>query len=70
MLNSLNKRYKNCMVDGKENFKFDLGVKGLQVTKNYAEKQKSHPLLVTAEELKTALEDKEMEAHMHSTGTN
>ena len=67
MLNSLNKHYKNCMVDGKENFKFDLGVKGL---KNYAEKQKSHPLLVTAEELKTALEDKEMEAHVHSTGTN
>ena len=29
MLNSLNKHYKNCMVDGKENFKFDLGVKGL-----------------------------------------
>ena len=29
MLNSLNKHYKNRMVDGKENFKFDLGVKGL-----------------------------------------
>ena len=38
--------------------------------KNYAEKQKSHPLLVTAEELKTALEDKEMEAHMNSTSKN
>ena len=29
MLNSLNKHYKNCIVDGKENYKFDQGVKGL-----------------------------------------
>ena len=29
MLNSLNLNYKNCMVDSKENYKFDLAVKGL-----------------------------------------
>ena len=29
MLNSLNLHYKNCVVDSKENDKFDLGVKGL-----------------------------------------
>ena len=29
VLNSLNKHYKNCMVESKENCKFDLGVKGL-----------------------------------------
>ena len=29
MLNSLSKHYKNCMTDSKENYKFDLGVKGL-----------------------------------------
>ena len=29
-LNSLNLHYKNCMVDSKENDKFDLGVKGLK----------------------------------------
>ena len=28
MLNSLNEHYKNCMVDSKENYKFDLRVKG------------------------------------------
>ena len=27
ILNSLNKRYKNCMVDSKENYKFDVGIK-------------------------------------------
>ena len=27
MLNSLNKHHKNCMVDSKKNYKFDLGVK-------------------------------------------
>ena len=30
LLNSLNEHYKNCMVDSKENYKFDLGVKGLR----------------------------------------
>ena len=30
-LNSLNLHYKNCMVDSKENYKFDLGVKGLEI---------------------------------------
>ena len=29
ILNSLNQHYKNYMVDRKENYKFDLGVKGL-----------------------------------------
>ena len=29
MLNSLNKHSKNCMVDSKRNYTFDLGVKGL-----------------------------------------
>ena len=29
ILNSLNWRYKNGIVDSKENYKFDLGVKGL-----------------------------------------
>ena len=29
ILSSLNYHYKNCMVDSKENNKFDLGVKGL-----------------------------------------
>ena len=29
ILNSLNKHYKNCMLDSKKNYKFDLGVKGL-----------------------------------------
>ena len=28
ILSSLNYHYKNCMVDSKENNKFDLGVKG------------------------------------------
>ena len=26
ILNSLNEHYKNCMVESKENYKFDLGV--------------------------------------------
>ena len=30
ILNSLNQHYENCMVDSKENYKFDLGVKGLR----------------------------------------
>ena len=30
-LNSLNYHYMNCMVDGKENYKFGLGVKGLRL---------------------------------------
>ena len=29
ILNSLNKQYKNCMLDSNKNYKFDLGVKGL-----------------------------------------
>ena len=29
MLNSLNQHKKNCIIDSKENYKFDLGVKGL-----------------------------------------
>ena len=37
MLNSLNQHYKNCMVDSKENYKFDLGVKGLQVVPTQVE---------------------------------
>ncbi|RMX51431.1 hypothetical protein pdam_00012630, partial [Pocillopora damicornis] len=32
ILNSLNKRHKNCIVDSKENYKFDLGVKGINQT--------------------------------------
>ena len=28
ILNSLKLHYKNCMVDSKENYRFDLGVKG------------------------------------------
>ena len=31
IVNSLNWHYKNCMVDSKENYKFDLGVKGLNM---------------------------------------
>ena len=30
ILNSL-KKHKNCMVDTKENYKFDLGVRGLKI---------------------------------------
>ena len=30
ILNSLNEHYKNCMVESKENYKFDLGGKGLK----------------------------------------
>ena len=30
MLNSLNQYCKNCMVDSKENYKLDLGAKGLK----------------------------------------
>ena len=30
ILNSLNEHYKNCMVESKENYKFDLGDKGLK----------------------------------------
>ena len=30
ILNSLNSYYKNCMVDSKENYKFDLGVKSVK----------------------------------------
>ena len=29
ILNSLNKHYKNCMIESKENYKFNLGVIGL-----------------------------------------
>ena len=29
-LNSLDKHYKNCIVDHEENYKFDMGVKGLK----------------------------------------
>ena len=32
ILNSLNKHYNNCIVDSKENYKFDLGVKELRLT--------------------------------------
>ena len=32
MLNSLHLHRKNCMVDNKEDDKFDLGVKGLIIT--------------------------------------
>ena len=31
LLNSQNWYYKNCLVDSKENYKFDLGAKGLTV---------------------------------------
>ena len=30
ILNSLNEHYKNCMVESKESYKFDLGGKGLK----------------------------------------
>ena len=33
ILNCLNKHYKDCMVYSKENYKFDLGVKGLSLLK-------------------------------------
>ena len=33
-LNSLNLLYKNCIVDSKENYKFDVGVKGLRGLEN------------------------------------
>ena len=32
MLNSLKEHHKNCMVDSKEKYKFDLGVKGLKLS--------------------------------------
>ena len=34
MLNSLNKHDKNCMVDSKDNYKFDLGLKGLKINED------------------------------------
>ena len=40
ILNSLNLHYKNCMVDSKENYKFDLGVKGLKEIKKKKERKK------------------------------
>ena len=43
-LNSLNLHYKNCMVDSKENYKFDLGVKGLEIKKRKKERRKDKVL--------------------------
>ena len=37
ILNSLKLHYKNCMVDSKENYRFDLGVKG------WTDLQQLHP---------------------------
>ena len=58
------------MVDGKENFKFDLGVKGLKGHKELCRKAEKPSFVGDSWGTETALEDKEMEAHMHSTGTN